>query len=99
MSLLVKGMDMPKDYKHRDVTLDRTTDDGTLWLSVYDFDSEAMNYSYRSYPLSEIPTPHGRLIDADELTRYIEHAYGDRDIVKLVTNNIARQQTIIEAEE
>ena len=62
-----------------------------------------MIYDYKSVhkdcPLINIPTPHGRLIDADELTRYIEHAYGDRDIVKLVTNNIARQQTIIEAEE
>ena len=49
-------------------------------------------------PLVEISTPHGRLIDADELIRCIEHAFGDKDIVKLVANIIERQPTIIEAE-
>lgn len=48
--------------------------------------------------LKPLTRPHGRLIDADELTRGIERAYGDKDIVKLVTNDIARQQTIVEAE-
>lgn len=67
MSILINGMDMPNDYKHRDVMLDRTTDDGILRLSVYDFDHEARKYSCRVYPLSEIPTPHGDLIDRDKL--------------------------------
>ena len=72
MSLLIKGMEMPNDYKHRDVTLDRTTDDGILRLSVYDFDHEAMKYSCRVYSLTEIPTPHGDLIDRDDLLAYFD---------------------------
>ena len=49
-------------------------------------------------PLIEIPTPHGRLIDADKLMQWIEHVYGDKDIIKFITDDIKRQPTIIEAE-
>ena len=41
MSLLINGVEMPKDYKQLSATLDRQIDDGILRLFVYDFDSEA----------------------------------------------------------
>lgn len=62
------------------------------------FDVENPEERSEHCPLVEIPTPHGRLIGADELTRCIERAFGDKDIVKLVANIIERQPTIIEAE-
>lgn len=49
-------------------------------------------------PMTELPTPHGRLIDADKLMQWIEHVYGDKDIIKFITDDIKRQPTIVEAE-
>lgn len=109
MSLLIEGMDMPKDYKHRDVTLDRTTDDGILRLSVYDFDHEARKYSCCAYRASEISTPHGRLIDADAHIQSLkENQCGERcrknhDCVNcgigMYIRIVENEPTIIEAEE
>ena len=48
--------------------------------------------------MTEISTPHGRLIDADKLMQWIEHVYGDKDIIKFITDDIKRQPTIVEAE-
>lgn len=71
MSLLIKGVDMPKS-------------------------GESMTYF--SKEIIEIPAPHGRLIDADRLMQWIEHVYGDKDIIKFITDDIKRQPTIVEAE-
>lgn len=54
MSLLIKGMDMPIDGKE-------------IHLRI---DSHGEVYVYNTYPTMickavEVPTPHGRLIDAD----------------------------------
>jgi hypothetical protein len=90
MSVLIKGLTIPTiGVRHCVISFSN----GRLLIS------DVCGNSIFEGNYVEIPTPHGRLIDADELTRCIEHAYGDRDIVRLVTNNIARQPTIIEAEE
>lgn len=100
MNLLIKGMDMPKDYKSRIAALDRQTDDGILRLFISDFDREAMKYSCRVYPIVEIPTPHGRLIDADSLIEYInKELKGDEYIQRMFRRIIKSRPTIIEAEE
>jgi len=100
MRLLIKGMDMPKNYKSRSATLDRQTDDGILRLFVSDFDSEAMKYSCRVYPIVEVPTPHGRLIDADSLIEYInKELKGDEYIQRMFRRIVKSRPTIIEAEE
>ena len=106
MSVLIKGMEMPKHaavngekdtaYKcailaHPDNSVELVID--TKFASAYD-----NGHNIQRYPITEIPTPHGRLIDADELIRCIEHAFGDKHIVKLVANIIERQPTIIKAE-
>ena len=95
MSLIIKGIRAPKACRNCRFTYFTR---GTTMKCM--FVSEACKIRGRldSCPLFEIPTPHGRLIDADELTRCVEHAYGDKDIVKLVANIIERQPTIIEAE-
>ena len=64
MSILIKGIDMPKncgscDYLRDDLEssycylMDKDISDGTIRAEFC--------------PLIEIPTPHGRLIDGDEL--------------------------------
>lgn len=98
--LIIKGMEMPKDYKQRSVTLDRQTDDGILRLFVSDFDSEAMKYSCRVYPIVEVPT-HGRLIDADQLHSLLTdmwHSNHNLSIID-VLRAVCSLPTIIEAEE
>lgn len=97
MSLIINGMSLPSEcseclFSCYDVSV------GAPAECIILGERSARYSRLKKCPLTEIPTPHGRLIDADELTRRIERAYGDKDIVKLVTNNIARQQTIVEAE-
>lgn len=56
-------------------------------------------------PLVEIPTPHGRLIDADRLIRrlngieYIANAEGGRPTFSEILEEIAKAPTIIEKED
>ena len=49
-------------------------------------------------PMVELPTPHGRLIDADNLHRCIKAMLGDSDVVAVFESIIQCQPTIIEAE-
>lgn len=73
MSLIIKGMSLPKHancngekdtaYRciilaHPDNTVELVID--TEFASAYD-----NGHNIQRYPLAEIPTPHGRLIDAD----------------------------------
>ena len=75
MSLIINGMSLPKHsavngekdtaYRcvvlaHPDNTVELVID--TKFASPYD-----NGHNIQRYPLSEIPTPHGRLIDADKL--------------------------------
>ncbi len=101
MCLMIKGMDVPKDdYKHRHLTLDRSTDDGVLRMSFLTFDREAWKYSCGVYSVSELPTPHGRLIDADSLIEYInKELKGDEYIQRMFRRIVKSRPTIIETEE
>ena len=73
MSVIIKGMEMPKHaavngekdtaYKcvilaHPDNSVELVID--TKFASAYD-----NGHNIQRYPITEIPTPHGRLIDAD----------------------------------
>lgn len=53
-------------------------------------------------PLVEIPTPHGRLIDADELKSRFRHGEGDSDVdsawISTIRRFLTQADTIIEAE-
>jgi len=60
MSVLIKGMEMPKSNTMFTVTL-RVRQDGTA-----EFISTS-GKTVKSFPMFEVPTPHGRLIDADAL--------------------------------
>lgn len=106
MSVLIKGMEMPKSNTMFTVTL-RVRQDGTA-----EFISTS-GKTVKSFPMIEIPTPHGRLIDADKAATSIlmmnNHPCGNsietvNDVVEWLRfandsgNNIAFP-TIIEAEE
>lgn len=94
MSILIKGMDMPTscekcplcyDYLHCSI-------DESLRMFLYN--------RHPDCPLIEIPTPHGRLIDKDEL---LSHLSKDPlfDLVERygVSGVIESRPTILEAEE
>ncbi|MEE0874143.1 MAG: hypothetical protein UIH27_11880 [Ruminococcus sp.] len=101
MSILIKGLKLPKHsatigdkptvYKcavlaHPDNTVELVIDE--RYASPYD-----NGHNIQRYPLTEIPTPHGRLIDADDL---LKHKYGVSQTARTYINTA---NTIIEAEE
>ena len=62
MSILIKGMEMPKNRPEH--TYMMVFPSGEVWEVRYD-DNRIMKYG----TAIEIPTPHGRLIDADAFTK------------------------------
>ena len=86
MSILIKGMNIPKDC----IECMRIM----LW-NVFECDVSDVEEGQRlsSCPLVDVPTPHGRLIDADEL---LEHKT-DHDMIS--THLIYNAPTVIESEE
>lgn len=94
MSVLIKGMEMPHDCdscKVSDIL------DCTLWKPM------DIGERHPECPLVEVPTPHGRLIDADRVIHEMNdmHVSGETfvtavEYVKLIT---ADASTVIEAED
>lgn len=92
MNLMIKGMDMPKHAikNGTDDTLYRSCvivhPDGTAELILDSISADMFGFEHKlnRFPLVEIPTPHGRLIDAD--------AYQ-------YSGDLIDEPTIIEAEE
>lgn len=83
MSVLIKGMKMPKPGTY----------DGRLTVTL---SGDALFYLFRewgAHPAKEIP-PHGRLIDADAL---LEHL-GETEYKGAVKRVLMQAPTIIEAE-
>ena len=69
MSVLIKGMDMPENCRQCDFT--HCTHFGQKLCTLL---TEAISIKHKlpNCPLVEIPTPHGRMIDADEPLKTIE---------------------------
>lgn len=101
MSLIIRGMCLPKHaafngekdtvYKcavlaHPDNTVELVID--TEFASSYD-----NGHNIQRYSIAEIPTPHGRLIDENELLR---HKYGFSQTARVI---IKTTDAVIEAEE
>lgn len=88
MSVYVKGMEMPHDCdscKVSDIL------NCTLWKPM------DVGERHPDCPLVEVPTPHGRLIDADEITK--ELSYVLYRPVKSQMYIIGQAPTVIEAED
>lgn len=85
MSILIKGMEKPI-----------SCDDCIVPLSKCDF----LQRRADKCPLVEIPTPHGRLIDASELIKsYMKGTKTDIDDFYDTIDIIDNTPTILEAEE
>lgn len=109
MSVMIKGMELPQHasvngendtaYKcvilaHPDNSVELVID--TKFASAYD-----NGHNIQRYPITEIPTPHGRLIDADKLVWFIDnHIASGKKWVEFETikDMINSLPTIIEAE-
>lgn len=100
MSVLIKGMEMP-EYKGNGTIPDlhkavfKVYSDGSVDLVLME--------GKEHFQITEVPTPHGRLIDADrclsEVDRvtYIDN-YDYDSIHELVHDRVDAVETIIEAE-
>ena len=88
MSLFIKGMEMPPKGQGRMFLYDDNT---AIWLNL----DTGERIAYEVIP---VPTPHGRLIDADELlTDANKLRYGEGWLITV--ENIEAAPTVIEAEE
>ena len=104
MSVLIKGMEMPKACEWCSFISTFTTESGLgCRCEVEKF--EFWDYSKRqeNCPLVEIPTPHGRLIDADELKKNMRNYYPSIDHLCCSQHVVTKRDidcapTIIEAE-
>ena len=103
MSLIIRGMSLPKHsatngekdtaYRcivlaHPDNTVELVID--TEFASAYD-----NGHNIQRYSLTEIPTPHGRLIDADRFLDWLKE-FHPNDVV--IMSGVKNARTIIEAE-
>ena len=89
MSLLIHGTKLPRSNTMTNAVI-RVRQDGTAEIIIhYEHKSE-------SFKLTEIPTPHGRLIDADEIEKCVHEWYDVGEYV--FADTIRNADTIIEAE-
>ena len=103
MSILIKGMEIPKNCQDCPLNYDQMACivTGTGWWSdtmvLMDFDSD----KERLYdcPLIEIPTPHGRLIDADKLNIHDISPVDGFCVMGVTEEDIGLADTVIEAED
>ena len=94
MSVIIKGMKMPKSCDSCDlIQFDDEGLEAHCPLSpYYRWCGTPPDYRPEGCPLVEIPTPHGRLIDENELLR---HKYGFSQTARTI---IKTTDAVIEAE-
>lgn len=93
MSVFIKGMEMPALCQECDLYID-----GACYAKGYrDYQSIMDMSKPDDCPLTEIPTPHGRLIDADKLAN--ETFYGATSAPYITYRKFVNAPTVIEAEE
>ena len=89
MSILIKGMEMPALCQECDLYIE-----GACYAKGYRDYRSIMDMSKPDdCPLIEVPTPHGRLIDADAIQDYNVETFGQRLLI------IDTASTVIEAED
>ena len=101
MSVLIKGMKIPDSCKQCDMF--HLIEDVNVFRcgtnnKFYEADFDYYNIRHPDCPIVEVPTPHGRLIDADELLESFREALNeDRCFVNFFAL-VDDSPTIIEAE-
>ena len=109
MGVLIKGMEMPqhsavngeKDTAYRCIILAHPDNSVELVIDTEFASAYDNGHNIQRYSIAEIPTPHGRLIDADKLVWFIDnHIASGKKWVEFETikDMINSLPTIIEAE-
>lgn len=96
MSLIIKGVDMPKSCKDCPCREYPKFSFESNWCCLNQKTISDVRVISPNCPLIEIPTPHGRLIDADELEKCVHEWYDVGEYV--FADTIRNADTIIEAE-
>lgn len=104
MSLIIKGMEMPKhvavngekDTAYKCVILAHPDNSVELVIDIKFASAYDNGHNIQRYLITEIPTPHGRLIDADEIEKCVHEWYDVGEYV--FADTIRNADTIIEAE-
>ena len=93
MSVLIKGMEMPKSCDKCELM---TANYGCAFVGAVGGES----YRKRAWdcPLVEVPTPHGRLIDAEAIPWIEGKDEQDKPIYLLLKLQVEELPTIIESE-
>lgn len=94
MSVIIKGMKMPKSCDSCDLIQfnDEELEAHCPLSPYYRWCGTPPDYRPEGCPLVELPTPHGRLIDENELLR---HKYGFSQTARVIIKNT---DAVIEAE-
>lgn len=94
MSIILKGIDMPKNCGECEFVYNLVGGSYEWWeCAILHDDINQFDTRRTDCPLVEIPTPHGRLIDRDDI--YIGRWDIDTDLAEQIQN----APTILEAEE
>ena len=98
MSAIIKGIKIPK-YIGQHKEFDRYGG----FLTVYKNGKVELHIFDTDYTIESIPTPHGRLIDADKLTKNMRNYYPSIDHLccsqhVVIKGDIDNAPTVIEAE-
>lgn len=101
MSVIVKGMEMPiyPAFREKDnkvafpaaVVLEK----GKAPRLVVNYKIGYVDTNLKAYELVEVPTPHGRLIDADAFLKWLKE-FHPNDVA--IMSGIKNARTIVEAE-
>ena len=101
MSVLIKGMEMPNipAFREKDnkvafpaaVVLEK----GKAPRLVVNYKIGYVDTNLKAYELVEVPTPHGRLIDADAFLKWLKE-FHPNDVA--IMSGIKNARTIVEAE-
>lgn len=103
MSLLINGMNMPRCCKECGLLIDEdfSCDSSPHYCAVNQYLrwrdwSEVPEYILAGCPLIEIPTPHGRLIDADRLIVAIKYSVYANAFFRTPTLTMSQIEQLIE---
>ena len=107
MSILVKGMMMPNSCLECMLHMCGRINEWDIFCNfthkrVGKFDDKKWNNGWRSSrcPLTEVPTPHGRLVDIDEVYRVLSKQYHHTTDLQhtALREALAKGPTVLEAE-
>ena len=91
MSVIIQGLKLPA-YQGEHKEFDRYG----CFLTVYKTGKVELHIFEKDFDVKDIPTPHGRLIDADEIEKCVHEWYDVGEYV--FADTIRNADTIIEAE-